>query len=174
MIQVKPSECQHLFGPGLPSNSRSLDATPAIWLTRNRTCSRGLKEIPMRRLAFVGMRTCSSEPTYNTGLPRIGQPVCGKRSQIRTPIPLSLRVGGVCLALCVLRDSSSTSKWRNHINRRIDILFHEPMTIADAPAFGALFNLYPDLYRVRVTVRRRRLQRVTVDTITVDSDFGSL
>ena len=39
----------------------------------------------------------------------------------------------------------------------------EPMTIADATAFGALFNLYPDLHTVRVTVQRAGLQPVAVD-----------
>lgn len=39
----------------------------------------------------------------------------------------------------------------------------EPMTIADAIAFGALFNLYPDLYTITVTVQRPGSQPVAVD-----------
>lgn len=39
----------------------------------------------------------------------------------------------------------------------------EPMSIADAIAFGALFNLYPDLYTITVTVQRPDSQPVTVN-----------
>lgn len=39
----------------------------------------------------------------------------------------------------------------------------EPMTIADAIAFGTLFNLYPDLYTITVTVQRPGSQPVAAD-----------
>lgn len=39
----------------------------------------------------------------------------------------------------------------------------EPVSIADAIAFGALFNLYPDLYTITVTLQRPDSQPVTVN-----------
>jgi hypothetical protein len=39
----------------------------------------------------------------------------------------------------------------------------EPMTIASAIAFGALFNLYPDVYTITMTVQRPGSQPVVVD-----------
>lgn len=39
----------------------------------------------------------------------------------------------------------------------------EPMTISEAIVFGALFNLYPDLYTITVTAQRPGAQSVVVD-----------